>query len=101
MTSANDTLLLDAPVVRGSSAALTPDRTAALARIVRHALKAGAAATPLDRALLSAARAVGPVGRASVDADGRALLVARRLNALLARRAAPAAADPHRETVRR
>src|SRR5256885_1470219 len=100
MTPANDTLLLDAPVVRGSAATRTPDRTADLARIVRHALKAGAAATPLDRLIRSAARSAGG------DADGRALHVARRMNALLARRAAEnpqagrPAADPHRETVR-
>ncbi|HEY1376505.1 MAG TPA: hypothetical protein VGF55_06905 [Gemmataceae bacterium] len=98
MTSANDTLLLDAPVVRGSAATRTPDRTAALARVVRHALRAGAADTPLDRLIRSAARSAG--GPAVTDVDARALLVARRMNAVLARRAGPPPVDPHRETVR-
>jgi hypothetical protein len=98
MFSANDTLLLDGPVVRGPAAMPTRDRTADLARIVRHALKSSAA-SPLDQAIRSAARMVGSMPQATVDVDDRALLLARRMNVLLNRRAASPTADPHRETV--
>jgi len=96
IATANDTVLLDAPVVRGPA---THDRTADLMRIIRHALKAPTATSPLDRAIRSAARVTGRGGLASEDADGRARHLARRMNVLLTRRANPPA-DPHRETVR-
>jgi hypothetical protein len=99
IATANDTLLLDAPVVRGPAVNRTADRTSDLMRIVRHALKAPAATSPLDRAIRSAAHVSPTGGLASVDADGRARLLARRMNTLLTRRALPAA-DLHRETVR-
>jgi hypothetical protein len=99
MYSSNDTLLLDAPVVRGTLPAR--DRTRDLARIMRHALKAGAAAGPLDRAIRSAARTVAPYSDADDDVDGRALVLARRMNAVMARQTmADSPGDPHRETVR-
>jgi hypothetical protein len=90
----NDTLRLDAPVVRGINA--TEDRTADLMRVIRHALKAGSATSPLDRAIRSAAGVAGPAALASDDADCRARHLARRMNTLLVRRTI----DPHRETVR-
>jgi hypothetical protein len=98
MFSANDTLLLDGPVVREPAVIPTRDRTADLARIVRHALKAGAATSPLDRAIRSAAGMVGPLTQSSLDVDDRAQVLARRMNTLLAGRGQPTA-DPHRETV--
>jgi hypothetical protein len=94
----NETLLLDAPAVRGPVSPADRDRTADLARIIRHSLKSGAASTPLDRAIRSAARVTDPEPLASADADDRARFLARRLNVLLARRSAPSA-DPHRDTV--
>jgi hypothetical protein len=106
IASANDTLVLDAPVVRGTKVTPTPDRTKDLMRIVRHALKASAALSPLDRAIRSAAggaqcqSTTGSVALASEDADSRARQLARRMNALLARRATRPSADPHCETVR-
>ena len=65
-----------------------PDRTAQLARMLRHSLKARTATTPLDRAIRSAA---GP------DGESRVAALAERMNDLLARRAA--SAHPHLETV--
>ena len=56
MFSANDTLPADGPVVRGPEPLAARDRTAELARIVRHALNAAVATGPLDRAIRSAAR---------------------------------------------
>src|SRR5262245_58737925 len=99
MYSANDTLVDgESPVVRDR--ADLRDRTADLARIVRHALKAGAAASPLDRAIRAAAATAVSDSTAGADVDSRADALARRLNVLLARRETPALADPHRETVR-
>jgi hypothetical protein len=63
------------------------DRTAQLARMIRHSLKAGAASTPLDRAIRSA------VGS---EDDGRVAALAERLNDLLGQRLA---VQPHLETV--
>jgi hypothetical protein len=100
MFSANDTLLLDGPVVRGPAAIPTRDRTADLARIVRHALKFGTAASPLDRAIRAAAQMVGPIPDATVEVEGRAQMLAGRLNTLMARRVTTPPANPHRETVR-
>jgi hypothetical protein len=97
---ANDTLVLDAPVVRGHAAPQAPDRTKDLMRIVRHALKSGRAASPLDRAIRSAAGVTGSARLDSEDADDRARLLARRINDQFVRRAAAPAADPHQETVR-
>ena len=90
MYSTNETVI-DAPAVRGAVAALASDRTADLARIIRHALKAGANAGPLDRAIRSA---VGPPSEDGEESEFRADFLARRLNAVLAER------DVHRETVR-
>jgi hypothetical protein len=99
MYSANDTLLLDAPVVRGPLP--TRDRTRDLARIMRHALMAGDASGPLDRAIRSAARTLAPLSDADDDVEGRALVLARRMNAVMARQTmADSPGDPHRETVR-
>ena len=96
---ANDTLVLDAPVVRGP--AVTPaDRTKDLMRIVRHALRAGAATTPLDRAIRSAAGLAGSARLAGEDADDRARDLARRINTAFVRRGCPPQVDPRRETVR-
>lgn len=95
-----DTLELDAPTVRGTP--MTPvarDRTADIARVIRHALKAGTATTPLDRAIRSAAQVSGPTALASEDADNRARFLARRLNVLLDRRSQTPHADPHLDTV--
>jgi hypothetical protein len=101
----NDTLLLDAPVVRGERPDYAPpaaDRTADLARIVRHALRHRASASPLDRALRSAVQRTDPAvsARMSEDEDLRVRQVARQMNALLAQRAVSPPAGPHRETVR-
>jgi hypothetical protein len=96
---ANDTLVLDGPVVRATAAPATPDRTKDLMRIVRHALTAGRATSPLDRAIRSAAGVSGSARLDAEDAADRARVLAPRINALFMRRAAPAA-DPHRETVR-
>jgi hypothetical protein len=74
----------------------TRDRTADLARIIRHVLKAEAA-SPLDRAIRAAVAAeTGYVA----DVDGRAGALARRLNALLGSREAAALGDAQGETVR-
>jgi hypothetical protein len=94
---ANETLLLNAPVVRGPIRR-PPDRTADLLRIVRHALKASNTASPLDRAIRSAAQVSGDAALGSADADDRAGELAGRINTLLTRRGL--AVDPHRETVR-
>jgi hypothetical protein len=91
MYSSNETVI-DSPVVRGPVAAATCDRTADLARIIRHALKAGANASPLDRAIRSA---VGSSSEAGGDMEFRTGLLVRRLNARLAEREVA-----HRETVR-
>jgi hypothetical protein len=96
---ANDTLLLDAPVVRGPANPPAADRTRDLMRIVRHALKAGRAASPLDRAIRSAAGVTGSTRLDAEDAEDRARVLAPRINALLERRGAGLAADPRRETV--
>jgi hypothetical protein len=98
----NDTRLMTPPAGRGATAIPTPaaaDRTADLARILRHALRAGADATPLDRAIRAAAQRTA-AAQASEDEDGRVRLLARQMNVLLARRADARPADPHRETVR-
>jgi hypothetical protein len=98
----NDTLLLDAPVVRGERNQ-TPkpaaDRTADLARIIRHALRHQASASPLDRALRTAVQRSDPgvLARPSEDEEARVRQVARQMSVLLSQRAAPAC--PHRETV--
>src|SRR5437868_2537920 len=111
--TANDTLLLDEPVARGTHyraaaaadppRAGTPDRTADLARIVRRALRNPGSATPLSQAIrAAAARAAPPVPvSASEDEALRVRQVALRLGVLLAQHgaAAPAGAA-HRETVR-
>jgi hypothetical protein len=97
---ANDTLLLNAPVVRGPAPRATPDRTKDLMRIVRHALRAGRATSALDRALRSAAGVTGHDRVAGEDADDRAHDLARRINAVFERRACPPPADLRRETVR-
>jgi hypothetical protein len=105
IATANDTLLLNSPVVRGPVVNMTPDRTADLLRIVRHALKAKSAATPLDRAIRSAAgyprsgSLTDSVGLATEEVDARADLLARRMNTLLTHRGAPAV-NHNRETVR-
>ena len=88
MYSANDTLLLDGPVVRGPAARKTGSRTADLTRIVRHALKAAAASGPLDRAIRRAAQTAGPLSEAGADVDDRARLLALQIDALLTRRTA-------------
>ena len=98
MLSANDTVLLHAPVARERVAHPSRDRTADLARIVRHALMASAATGPLDRAIRSAAQADDSPADESGDVDGRAFRLARRIDAALARRPG-ALADPHRETL--
>jgi hypothetical protein len=97
---ANDTLVLDAPVVRGHAAPPAPDRTKDLMRIIRHALTAGRATSPLDRAIRSAAGVSGSARLDAEDADDRARLLAPRINALFVLRAGGPTADPHRETVR-
>src|SRR6187399_311382 len=94
---ANDTLLLDAPVVRRATPA--QDRTRDLMRIVRHALKAGRPASPMDRVLRSAAGVTGSDRVVGADADDRARALAGRINDLFERRACPPA-KPHLETVR-
>jgi hypothetical protein len=99
IATANETLLLNAPVLRGPAVRRTQNRTADLLRIVRHALKASAATSPLDRAIRSAAQVTGAGGLASADADSRARILADRINTLLALRGA-STANRHRETVR-
>jgi len=97
---ANETLLLDAPVVRGPAVTRAPVRTQDLMRIVRHALKANAPKSTLDRAIRSAAQVTGTAALASEDADFHARHLARRMTAVLARRSSPPPVEPHRETVR-
>jgi hypothetical protein len=96
IANANETLLLNAPVVRGP-VRRTSNRTADLLRIVRHALKATNTTSPLDRAIRSAARVTDAGGLASVDAEDRASELAGRLNTVLGQRGF--AADRRRETV--
>ena len=98
MIATNDTLLLDAPVVRRPVTSV-PDRTRDLMRIVRHALKAGRSPSPMDRVLRSAAGATGSERLVGSDADDRARALAGRINDLFVRRACPPA-KPHLETVR-
>ena len=87
MLTTYDTLPNGRPARAVPAAPETDDRTAQLARMIRHSLKAGAASTPLDRAIRSAA---GP------DGEGRVAALAERLNDLLGRRLA---VQPHLETV--
>jgi hypothetical protein len=116
----NDTLLLDAPVVRGERATRCPgtpppgddplrgcpdagppvDRTAELARIIRHALRHRSSTSPLERAIRTAVQRTDPglLARPSEDEEARVRQVARQMSVLLAQRA-PAPASPHRETV--
>ena len=105
IVTTDDTRLLNGPAMPRPAVSLTPDRTAQLLRIVRHALKATAATSPLDRALRSAACVAEFGALASADADDRARTLAPRINTLLARRGVLAVADPlagcaGRETVR-
>ena len=79
----------DSPAVRGPVAAVPQDRAAHLARIIRHALTAGANASPLDRAIRSA---IGSPCDAE-EMEFRTDFLVRRLDALLAEQ------DAHRETV--
>jgi hypothetical protein len=91
---ANETLVEDAAVVRDPVTMFAPDHTKDLLRIVRNALKPGPAVGRLDRLIRSAAGSSD--GAATAD-PGR---LARRMNAVLARRAAPSSAVAHRETIR-
>jgi hypothetical protein len=92
MYSANETVRLDALRHLDCVVAAPQDRTSDLARIIRHALKAGAGASPLDRAIRSAVAADGPRPGGD-DVELRADFLARRLNAVLAEQ------DARRETV--
>jgi hypothetical protein len=87
IATANETLLLNAPVVRGPAVRRMPDRSADLLRIVRHALKA------------SAAQVTGAGGLASADAGSRARSLAGRIDTLLGQQGA-VSVNPHVETVR-
>jgi hypothetical protein len=90
----NDTVPLSGTGERAPVALSPRDRTSDLRRIVRHALMAGAATGPLDRAIRSAA---GPLPAGSQDVDAHALRLARRIDSLLAQPVDMG--DPHRETI--
>jgi hypothetical protein len=91
MYTANQTVLLGARP-QGRIAADPCDRTAHLARIIRHSMKAGPDGSRLDRAIRSVVTPDGSLPDRE-DVEFRAGFLARRLNAVLAEQ------DVHRETV--